>query len=404
MRFSYGRLFVLGLGFFSISLTWALYNAFVPVFLDDVLTDSLFKGTLIGAIMTFDNIAAITLQPFFGARSDRTWNRFGRRMPYLLVGVPLSALLFAVVPFLRHSVAPLITGLVAMNIAMAVWRAPAVAMMPDLTPSPLRSKGNGIINFMGGFGALLAFFVGSRLFGIDPSLPFVAAGGLMLVIIVLLRLAIREQPILEQGTERPVGIVAAFHEVWSSPERSPWRLLLAIFFWFVGWNGVEAFFTLYARDVWGMSPDAAALRLGFFSLTFLVFAIPSGFIATRLGRRRTIQTGVAGLGIALLLMGLFGNTALLLPLLLLGGLFWALININSYPMVVDMVTAERTGAYTGLYYFFSSLAAISAPPVFGFLMDRLGRGVMFWAAFTAFAAAFLLMSTVRRGEARESQA
>lgn len=405
MRLNYLRTFVLGLGFFGISLSWSIYNSYVPIFLSDLLKDVAYRTTLVGIIMTFDNIAAITLQPYFGALSDRTWTRVGRRMPFLLAGVPVAAVVFALIPLTRFALAAMIPVIIVMNVAMTAFRAPTVALMPDITPSPLRSKANGIINFMGGLGALLAFFVFSQLFKVDPSLPFVVTSALMVVVLLVLLKTIREPRDADGsanavgGKEESVGIIQAMGEVLADRDKSALCLLLAIFFWFVGWSGVEALFTLYGVEVWGMTPAAASFVLGFFSLSFLVFAIPSGFIATAIGRRRTILAGIVGLSLMLLAMRFARPGTTLTALLLVGGVAWALININSYPMVVDMTTAARIGAYTGLYYFFSALAAIVAPPVFGWFMDVLGKQVLFMCAFVSFAVAFALMLGVRRGEA-----
>ena len=405
MRLNYLRTFVLGLGFFGISLSWSIYNSYVPIFLSDLLKDVAYRTTLVGIIMTFDNIAAITLQPYFGALSDRTWTRVGRRMPFLLAGVPVAAVFFALIPLTRFTLAAMIPVIIVMNVAMTAFRAPTVALMPDITPSPLRSKANGIINFMGGLGALLAFFVFSQLFKVDPDLPFVVTSALMVVVLLVLLKTIREPRDADGaanaggGKEESVGIVQAMGEVLANRDKSALCLLLAIFFWFVGWSGVEALFTLYGVEVWGMTPAAASFVLGFFSLSFLVFAIPSGFIATAIGRRRTILAGIVGLSLMLLAMRFARPGMTLTALLLVGGVAWALININSYPMVVDMTTTAKIGAYTGLYYFFSALAAIVAPPVFGWFMDVLGRQVLFICAFVSFAAAFALMLGVKRGEA-----
>ncbi|MGE5583934.1 MAG: MFS transporter [Bacillota bacterium] len=404
MRLNYGKTFVLGLGFFGISLSWSIYNSYVPIFLSDLLKDVAYRTTLVGIIMTFDNIAAITLQPYFGALSDRTWTRVGRRMPFLLAGVPVAAVFFALIPLTRFALAAMIPVIIVMNVAMTAFRAPTVALMPDITPSPLRSKANGIINFMGGLGALLAFFVFSQLFKVDPGLPFVVTSALMVVVLLVLLRTIREPRDADGsanaggGKEESVGIVQAMGEVLADQDKSALCLLLAIFFWFVGWSGVEALFTLYGVEVWGMTPAAASFALGFFSLSFLVFAIPSGFIATAIGRRRTILAGIVGLSLMLLAMRFAHPGTTLTALLLVGGVAWALININSYPMVVDMTTTAKIGAYTGLYYFFSALAAIVAPPVFGWFMDVMGKQVLFICAFVSFAAAFALMLGVRRGE------
>ncbi len=435
-RLNYPRTFTLGLGFFAISLSWALYNAFVPVFLDNVLADSALKGTLIGFIMTFDNIAAVTLQPYFGASSDRTWNKHGRRMPYILVGMPLGALFFALIPVFRSSLLPMMAALIAMNLAMAIFRAPTVALMPDITPPALRSKANGVINLMGGLGALLAFFVGSRLYRANPALPFVFSGILMILITLILRWRIRESEAVAgaEGDGETVGILDVLREVGRDQDRSAIRMLLAIFFWFVAWNGIEAFFTLYGKDVWGISEASGALYLGFFSLALVAFAIPAGFLATSIGRARTIRIGIVGLAVCLSIIGLVGSDSLGRPILALlnrlffagsvdaegqlaivgamlarasiivpavlalAGMFWAAININSYPMVVDMAAKSKTGAYTGLYYLFSSLAAITGPPVFGLLRDLAGMKALFPFAVLCALVALVFMSGVKRGE------
>ena len=435
-KLDYPRTFALGLGFFAISLSWALYNAFVPVFLDNVLADTALKGTLIGFIMTFDNMAAVTLQPYFGAASDRTWNRHGRRMPYMLVGMPLGALFFALIPLFRSSLVSMMTALIAMNLAMAIFRAPTVALMPDITPPTLRSKANGVINLMGGLGALLAFFVGSRLYTVNPVLPFVFAGVLMILITLVLRWRIREPQTVEGavGDGETIGILDALGEVRSDPDRSAMHMLLAIFFWFIAWNGIEAFFTLYGKDVWGISEASGALYLGFFSLALVAFAIPAGFLAAAIGRARTIKIGIVGLAVCLSIIGIVGSDSLGQPVLALlnrvfyagsvnadgqltivgamlarastivpavlalAGMFWAAININSYPMVVDMAARSKTGAYTGLYYLFSSLAAITGPPVFGFLRDFFGMRALFPFAVLCALVALVFMTRVKRGE------
>lgn len=435
-RLDYPRTFTLGLGFFAISLCWSLYNAFVPVFLDNVLADTALKGTLIGLIMTFDNIAAVTLQPYFGAASDRTRNKHGRRMPYILVGMPLGAVFFALIPAFRSSLPAMMAALITMNLAMSIFRAPTVALMPDITPPALRSKANGVINLMGGLGALLAFFVGSRLYRINPTLPFAFAGILMIISALVLRWRIREPEVVEGVGEdgETVGILDALGEVWRDPDRSAIYMLLAIFSWFVAWNGIEAFFTLYGKDVWGISEASGALYLGFFSLALVAFAIPAGFLATSIGRARTIKIGIVGLAVCLAMIGLVGSDSLGRPVLnalntlffsgsvgadgqpaivgamlarasiivpavlALAGMFWAAININSYPMVVDMAARSKTGAYTGLYYLFSSLAAITGPPVFGFLRDLYGMKSLFPFAVFCALVALVFMTQVKRGE------
>lgn len=395
MRLDYRKTLVLGLGFFSISIVWSIYNAFVPVFYERYVH----SGALIGLLMITDNIIGITIQPWVAHRSDHTWTRLGRRMPYLLIAGPISALLFAAIP-LHTSLAVLVLTALGMNLAMGIYRAPTVALMPDVTPRQLRSQANGVINFMGGLGALIAFFVAAPLFRTNESLPFLVGGILVIVAVVALRATIRE-PAQAVGAAKPspVPFTAAVRTVFAPERRSTMYLLLAILAWFVGYQGMEAFFTLYSINVLGTDAAAGAFTLGFFALSFLIFAIPAGLIAARLGRRRTIRAGLALL--ALVFLAGYGARSIgsLQGLFLVGGLGWALINVNSYPMVVEMASSSETGTYTGLYYLFSSGAAIAGPPLMGLLRDIFGYGQLFLFAAVPIIVAFALMGRVRGGEA-----
>lgn len=396
MKINYGRLFVLGLGFMSISLTWALYNSYVPVFLDAALPAMAFKGLAIGFIMTLDNIASITLQPFFSAMSDSTWGRHGRRMPYLMAGIPVAALSVMLIPVLRDNLALMIASIVIMNISMAVFRAPTVALMPDITPREQRSKANGVINLMGGLGGITAHFIGSRLYNMDPVVPFAMSGVVMLISLLILKSAIKEPEKVEgvEGDEKPVSIFAALKEAFSPDKRSLLYLLLAILFWFMGWNAVETFFTLYAKSIWGIRESTAALYLGIGSVAFLLFAIPSGLLASKFGRKAVITSGIIWLSCVMTIMTILGIVSkagigpALIAMFVAAGIGWALINIHSFPMVVDMTTSAKTGAYTGLYYFFSALAAILAPPLFGLVRDIVGSMVPLFP----FSAVFFLLA------------
>lgn len=401
MKLDYRKMFTVGLGFMVITLFWSVYNAYLPLMLRNLLIENRYTSLLVGAIMTLDNIAAITLQPYFGARSDLTWNRHGRRMPYILLGMPVAAAFFLLVPLVRNNLTMLVGVVLVTNVAMSIFRAPTVALMPDMTPSPLRSKANGVINFMGGLGAIIAYFVLAPLYDKSVYWPFLATGLAMLGVVGLMKRFVRESPSPEAAGEdrEKVGIAKSLHKVFIDPDTSTRNILMAIFFWFLGWSAVDAFFTTYGVEVWGLEPGRAAFYLGFFSISFLVFAIPSGFIATRFGRRRTITAGVIGMGLVLASFTFVEPLMLVAGLLVVGGAFWALVNINSYPMVADMAREGQIGTYTGLYYFFSSLAAILAPPVAGFFMDILGLGALFAFSTGAFVVAYILMNRVHSGEA-----
>jgi len=201
ITFSYRKTFLLGFGFFSISLLWSIYNSYIPIFLKEFSLSSL----LVGFIMTFDNILAIVLQPYIGFLSDQTRTRFGRRMPFIMVGAPIAAVFFLLIPFAKSlNIGWMITTILIMNLAMAIFRAPVIALMPDTVPSQSRSKANGVVNFMGGLGALLAFLVGSKLYEINKSLPFII-GGVALVVSCLLVFVFVKEPIAEtdDSSEKP---------------------------------------------------------------------------------------------------------------------------------------------------------------------------------------------------------
>lgn len=401
MKLDYKKTFLLGFGFFGISVIWSIYNAYVPIFLREYNLPL----ALVGLIMTFDNIAGITIQPYVGFLSDRTRTRFGRRIPFMMIGAPIAAVFFALIPVL-HLWVPLfpllMAAIIVMNIAMAIFRTPTVALMPDITPSPLRSKANGIINLMGGLGTTLAFLGGAFLYRANRGLPFWFASALMLVATGIVVKVIKEPQQYEESTERRTGVVATIREILTSQEKSALFILLAIFAWFVGYNAIETFWTTYGKEFLGIKESTAAMMLTYTSAAFLLFALPSGFIATRFGRRRTILAGLVIL-LVMILGGLFTtNMIYLTVMLILAGVGWALININSFPMVSDLAPPGKIGSYTGLYYFFSMLAAITAPPLAGALMDLFGHRMLFVFSPVFMALAILCMLRVKRGEAHST--
>ena len=229
MKLDVKKTFLLGLGFFSVSLVWPLYNVYVPIFLRDFL-DSQFQ---INAIMTLDNILAVFMIPFMASLSDRTQTRFGRRMPFLIVGIPLSALAFILLPnytgFLN-----LMIIITILNFSMAIFRAPTVALMPDITPAPLRSKANGIINFMGGLGTFIVLMGGSFLYRMNQDLPFMITALLMFIALSFLVKFIKEPKIGETSKEAPVRLIASIKTIKNDPDSTTGFVLLAIFFWFIG--------------------------------------------------------------------------------------------------------------------------------------------------------------------------
>ena len=412
MKFNYGKIFLLGFGFFGVSVIWSVYNAFVPIFLSEKFG---LAPAMIGFFMTLDNIAALFIQPPVGAWSDRLRTPLGRRLPFILVGAPMSAIAFGLIPI--AAVLPLFVACTStLLLSMALWRTPVVALMPDITPSPKRSQANGIINFMGGIGAIIAFLVGSMLYSQNPNFPFWMGSGLVVVAAILVLVFIRE-PKDYSTVERQPELLKSLKEIWQDADKSALRLFLAIFCWFVGYNAIEAFFTLYSVNHLGLNEADGASILGHLSLFFVLSALVAGIIGARLGRRVTISIGLSLLIILIALMlvlppDILSTTLTAAPVLgvirvisipmMLAGVGWSLININSLPMVVDLVEDIRIGTFTGLYYLFSTLAAIAGPNINGWIIQLSGNNFnsIMMVAPVFMALALGLMWGVRRGEAK----
>lgn len=378
------KTWLLGLGFFSISITWALYNAFVPFFLEEYISNL----ALIGFMMTLDNYFAIFLQPIIGRKSDRIDTRFGKRMPFLMIGIPLAAVFGALIPW-HNSLIMLVAFMVLMNLSMSLYRSPTVALMPDITPNHKRSQANGIINFMGGVGSVLAFAGGAYLNKQHSSLPFLTSSVLSLLCLAILIYVIREKrdAIAYQPAEPARKI--SFRGEWNRPTI---MLLFAIFFWFFSYQGVEALFSLYGKNHLGMTKDAAVFSLAFFSLAFVIAAIPAGMLGRRFGKKSVIMFGIIGLIATFGLITFVESVLALRVMLIVGGIFWALININSYPFIVALGKESSIGTRTGIYYIAASLAAVTSPPLMGALIDLFSYSALFYIAAggMVFALLFLL--------------
>lgn len=412
-RLNYGKTFVLGFGFFGVSVIWAVYNAYVPIFLANKFQ---LQPFWIGFFMTLDNIAALLIQPPIGAWSDRLRTPIGRRMPFILIGAPLGALAFGLIPL--QSALPLFVACTStLLLSMALWRTPVVALMPDITPSKYRSQANGIINFMGGVGAIIAFLYGADLYDLNPAYPFWLGSALVIFAALMVLIFVREPKEFETTDHTAPNLWISLKKVWIDQEKSALRILLAIFCWFVAYNAIEAFFTLYAVNHLGLGESDGSRLLGQLSLFFVIMALPAGYIGSKFGRKNTIITGIIGLAACMVAMAVIpadtltisltrlpvlGNVPVVGVILMLAGSSWALININSLPMVVDMTDDLHIGTYTGLYYLFSTMAAIAGPNLNGLIIQFSGSNyasIMIFGPVFMFLA-LILMLGVRRGEAK----
>lgn len=393
-KLDYKKTFILGFGFFAISITWSVYNAFMPLLLGNYLK----SAALIGFIMTIDNYLALFIQPAVGFYSDKINTKFGRRMPFIMVGMPLAAVFMFLIPQTK-SLYALVFALLFMNLSMSIYRSPVIALMPDITAKQHRSKSNSIINFMGGIGSLIAYLIGGKLFELNDGYPFILSSFLILFSFGVLFLKIKEKrdvlhyEAAEEKRNLLQGLAIALRD------KNARNLLFAICSWFIAYNGIETFFTKYGQSYLGIQPSQATTTLAFISISFLVFAIPAGIIGTKIGKKNTIRMGVA-LAVLLTLAISFlkpeqSNMLLLMRILFLGvGFAWASININSYPLVADMSPLGLLGTYTGVYYLFSSIANIISPVLLGFLIDRIGYQIVFLYGAFFFGLAFLFISLV----------
>lgn len=414
--------FLIGLGFFTMGLMDPLYDNYIPIFLGYYID----KNSLIGAIMTLDNILAIFLIPIFSALSDRTATRIGRRMPYIITFLPLSALFFALIPFTAYeSLLLLVLAIFLLNISKQAVRGPVVALMPDMVPGDLRSEANGVINTMGGIATILGTILLARLmdvkinipaFGgkVDKILAFPVASVFVLAAVVLLFIFVKEKNAIkgdDEERENKESILKSIKEVVAEDEKSALFILLSLLCWFIAYQGILPFVGKYTTEVLGTSAGTAALSSGMVGVAYAIFAVPSGAYAHKKGRKKTIRGALILVVITLFLVFLHSTLFINLPywprllsfwvLLFLFGIFWVTIVTNSFPMLWQMADYKTIGIYTGLYYFFSQLAAIIAPPLAGGATDLFGYPALFLFGLVFMLAAYFLMSKVKRGEAEE---
>ena len=420
------------MAFFLICMFWQAYDNTIPL----VLTYKFkMSQTLSGGIMAIDNILALFMLPLFGRLSDKCNTKLGRRTPFILVGTIIAVALFALLPFIDSLLYFVIT-LVAMLIAMAVFRSPAVALMPDITVKPLRSKANAVINLMGTIGGIIALLLGivfatKEIKNMDDAYMhsnyyyyFISVASAMLISLVIYMLFVRENRFATdmQEQSRALGLdeeITSYdsgdEEAGSAAQAAGDRkltkgelcsllfLLASIFMWYMGYNAVTSKYSVYAADILHKDHN---LTLMIAQAAGVVSFLPVGIIASKRGRKKTILAGVIMMVIA------FGSMTFVTaetPMMVMNILFaiagigWASINVNSFPMVVELCTGSNTGLYTGYYYTASMAAQIVTPIFSGWLMDMLGLKILCPYAALFSAIAFFTMLPVRHGDILESR-
>ena len=412
MKLNYKRTVFVGLAFMSICAFWQVYDNVIPLILKDTFG---VDDTLIGVVMAMDNVLALFMLPLFGKLSDQTRTKIGRRMPYILGGTIVALLCLALLPIAqaKRSLVLFFVGLALVLIAMATYRSPAVALMPDVTPKPLRSQGNAVINLMGAVGGMLMLITMS-VFPVTGDTPHYAAvftilGAIMAVCIAVLFWKIKENLCAEamQQESAAMGVSdddegeGGTDENGKMPKpvlRSLIFILSSVFLWFFGYNAVISAFSRYAEQE--LQGNFATVLL-VCTAAAIVSYLPVGYIAARLGRKRTILVGILMLGTAFC-AGIFFHrvTPLLYLFFALAGMGWAFINVNSYPMVVELSKGSDVGKYTGYYYTVSMTAQILTPVLSGYLMGHVGYRTLFPYATFFVLASFITMLFVRHGDTK----
>ncbi len=410
MKLNWTRTFFVGLAFFLISLFWQSYDGVIQLILENTFG---LNPVLRGFVMALDNILALFLLPLFGRLSDKTRTRWGKRTPYIVVGTLVAAVGYVLVAVFADSanLPGFFVTLMIVLLAMSVFRSPAVSLMPDVTPKPLRSKANAVINLMGALGGLIVLVMTMFIYQDGHALPlFAAVSGIMVVALIVFLFTVREPSLVEkmEAESRELGLEAEEDEAPEEGERlrggklkSMIFLLAAVFLWFMAYNAVTSSFSLYAQNVWNITDGDFSLPLMVAQGAAIVMFIPVGFLASRIGRKKTILIGI------LCMIGAFGAafffktySLVVLVFFALAGVGWATINVNSYPMVVEMSRGSTVGAYTGLYYTASMAGQIATPILSGVFIHFFGYGALFPYSVIFMVLALVSMIFVRHGDSK----
>ena len=417
-KLNYKRTFFIGLAFLSISAFWQMYDNIIPLILQNTFK---LGETVTGVLMAMDNVLALFLLPMFGTLSDKVNTPLGKRTPFILCGTVLAVIFMMLLPVADggQNLVLFLIALFATLLSLGLYRSPAVALMPDLTPNKLRSKANAVINLMGAVGGvyslvMIRFLVGA---GERPSyLPlFASVAALMVLAVGVLMITIRENklrkeleeieasdaeetdPVAEaQAQEKPKATVLT-----KEVKRSMIFMLASIFLWYAAYNAVTTAFSRYTRVVWGMEGGSFANCLMVATVAAIISYIPIGHISARFGRKKTIMGGVLLMTVCYL-AAVFVNAyhPLVNVAFALIGVGWAAINVNSYPMIVAMSQGGDIGKFTGTYYTFSMAAQIITPVLSGFLLENVSYRTLFPYAVCFSLLAFVTMIQVHHGDVK----
>ena len=460
-----GHTILTGFAFLTTSIAWAIYDPYITKILNRLLTESIFITNLsaklneafpvlaefaktqgqdvnaagggitlvplfIGIIMTFDNIFGVIFQPTFGKLSDRCRSKLGKRRPFIVYGAPVSALLFAVIPWvaLKSTLPVTMLFIILFVFSMSLWRAPAVALMPALTPPALRSEGNAIINLMGGVGSVIGMVAGALVSAIfllvtgvkvtaeneqQTSFPYVFLLGAVVMVLGMLvvRIFVHEPSSLEdvaaknqyadEKAAKKAEKAARKAEKLSRAERKSLIFMLGgLFFLFCGTNAITTFFALFAEEVLGKSTGEATIMTTIFAVCSAAAAIPAGKMGKKFGRKKTILIGLVVFMAVFLLYVFTRSMAVIWLALILGGAANMFITVNTLPLVLDIGGIDKVGTFTGYYYTATFSAQIASPIIYGVVRMLTGSYLsLFVYSPIMFIMSILCILFVKHGEA-----
>lgn len=396
---------------------WSAFNTYVPIFLQagnpqwqgaqDVPGFGL-GATFAFFIMTWDNLFHMFISPWAGSVSDRTWTRFGRRKTWLLAGLPLALIGLVSIPY-ATSLPLIVLFIILVNFGTALYRAPLRAWVGDMFAPQDRNKGDSIIHLMGGISVMLVLIVGGRLYdSMGRGAPFWLTLALCLLASVIIS-RVKEPEVLPQQhlpESTKNNFLASLRSVFQSSNRSPLYALLSIFFFHMGFAAFQTGAGAYGVFELGLTPGRSAQLVGILAVVYVICAVPSGYIATRLGTRRTMSIGLLLFTIMSLVVALIVSTMQLYAIMLVvGGIAWALIFVNSLPLFLNIDETQQTGVFTGLYFMAFQFANVVGPVIAGALVQATGSQRMIWYVGAAgMACSFLMLTRVTEKDFSEMEA
>ncbi|MBQ7108211.1 MAG: MFS transporter [Clostridia bacterium] len=420
MKLNYKRTVLIGFAFMGILCFWQFYDQVIPFLLENKFGLSTLAAN---SVMAVDNVLAIFMLPLFGAISDKTHTRLGKRTPYILFGTLASVMLLVTLGIFNEltSLWGFMITLFALLFAMSVYRTPAVAYMPDVTPKPLRSKANAVINLVGYIGGIFATGImmfmlksekgegGESVYSDGQSfLPiFLIVAAFMLISVIIMVLSLNENKLLAEtkvDDSQEEILENDKKEKLSRPVfKSLVLILLSVFLWFMAYNAVTTAFSRYCVEIWKTDLSTSSSYLLVATVSAIISFVPLGFLSSAVGRKKTILLGITLMTVCYLIAVFIKQQTPVMYLIFgLVGIGWAAINVNSFPMVVEMCRGSDVGKYTGFYYTFSMAAQITTPLLSGLLIDNLGFGysVLFPYAVLFSVLSFVTMLFVKHGDSK----